>query len=611
MLKLTSYEIESYLREKNLLFRRRGQKAECRLCPFCSGGEHGDKYTFVVYLDQTGGNFKCMRGSCAQSGSFWQLAEHFGDDPKEFYSKSGFGKPRSKADQSKPTIAFELKPNLTFKTEPIEPQKITTEAGEYLKKRGFFVETIDELPIWCDEKGFINFGYYYEGDLCFVKVRQPRKPEKGEPKAWAKWKGGLRTLWLLELCDFTKPYIVITFGEYDAAALKQARIENVVSVPSGDTDLEWINVCYEQLKDLSEIYLWIDNDEAGMAALPKIAARLGERKIKIVTTPYKDANEMLVLEAKKNGIEAAEAAIYAAVHEAKWLYKGDVMQFADIPESDNNFNGYLTGLTILDENLGGSLFGRLTLHSGSNKAGKSTAINQIVATSIEQGAIVCVYAGEDEPSSYKYNMQVHVGGYEGSDVKTSKAGAQYAEIKQDFKRKIDDWAFNRLFVITRRSNLNEDTIIENFRLAFERYGCDRFVVDNLMKLVASKDTNNLNFRQTQVINKLSDFAKETRSIVDVIVHTNKTDDETAPPKTSRDIAGAKEIVNLCDSAINWWRVPEDKKSEYGGSDSVCTILENRVFGIKKQANLIYDWRIRRFAEDSIQLRDSRYNLEIQ
>ena len=75
MLKLRTYEIESYLRGKGLSFRRRGQKAEVQFCPFCSGGESGDKYTFVVYLDESGGNYKCMRGKCAESGSFWQLAE--------------------------------------------------------------------------------------------------------------------------------------------------------------------------------------------------------------------------------------------------------------------------------------------------------------------------------------------------------------------------------------------------------------------------------------------------------------------------------------------------------------------------------------------------------
>lgn len=600
MLKLKSSDIQSYLRGKGLSFRRRGAKAECKTCPFCSGGESGDKYTFVVYLDESGGNFKCMRGKCAQAGTFWALAEHFGDDPKEFYERD--------TETYAPAIVRELKPVLTFKAQKVEPQKLTETAASYLQKRGFTPEVLEEMPIWCDEKGLINFGYYHEGELCMVKVRQPRKPVEKEPKAWQKWEGGLRTLYGLELCDFTKPYIVITFGEYDAIALRQARLENCVSVPCGDQDLEWINVCYEQLKELKEIYLWLDNDDAGRKVLPKLAARLGERKIKLIDSPYKDANEMLLKESlKTNPMEAAEK-VCQAVMDAKWLYKGDVMQFADIPEQETSFEGVSTGIEVLDKNLGGSLYGRTILLTGSNKAGKSVFINQLTAEAIENGAKACIYAGEDQITTYKYNMQVHVGSYEAGDTKTSRTGAEYIEVRPEFKQKIDDWAFNRLFAISRKSGLNDDTIIENFQLAFERFGCDFFVVDNLMKLVASKDTANVNFRQTQVMNRLTDFAASNGVVVYIIAHTSKTDDERSPPKTSRDVSGAKEIVNLCDAAINIFRVPDDLKSEYNNFDAVVTILENRVFGIKTSANLIYDWRVRRYAESNEKLMKARYSI---
>lgn len=607
MLKLASHEIESYLREKGLTFRRRGQKAECKICPFCSGGEHGDKYSFVVYLDQTGGNFKCMRGSCAASGSFWQLAEHFGDDPKEFYSRENFNRPRSETESN---IVSELKPVLTFKSEAITPQKLTGNALAYLEKRGFDAETLDALPIWCDEIGNINFGYYFESELCFVKVRKPAKPEKGEPKAWAKWKGGLRTLWMLELCDLSKQHLVITFGEYDAVALRHAGIENVVSVPSGDTDLEWINVCYDQLKPLTEIILWIDNDEAGKTALPKIANRLGIRKIKVVETEYKDANEMLVYETKKTSGDAARDALFAAVYQAKWLHKGDVMQFSDIPDSETSFDGYRSGIEILDSNLGGLLNGRLTVIFGDTKSGKSTLVNQIVMTAIEQNGKACVYSGEDELSDYKYKTQVHVAGYDGGDTQTSKAGAEYIVVSDEYKRKVNDWAFNRLFVLSRKSYLNEDNLIENFQLAFERLGCNLFVVDNLMKLVVSKDTTNLNFRQTQVVNKLSDFAKETGAHIILVAHSNKDGSETEPPKSIREVSGAKEIVNLCDSLISVWRIPDDLKQNYDRADTVLTILANRVFGIKISGNMFFDWRIKRLAATLSEMQNTRYNLDI-
>jgi twinkle protein len=607
MLKLKPYEIESYLKGKCRI-RRRGQKAELEKCPFCQGGEHNDRWTFVCYLDESGGNFKCMRGSCDQTGSFWQLAEQYGDDPKDFYERREDDRRRNFSREIDSTITAELKANLTFRAETVKPQKLTAEALKYLEARGFHKEVLDEVSVWCDEQGLINFGYYHKGELCMVKVRQPRKPAAKEQKAWQKWKGGLRTLWGLEQCDLTKKYLIITFGEYDRIAVQQARLENVVSVPCGDSDLEWINVCYDELKDLKEIYLWTDNDEAGRLALPKIAARLGAHKIKVVDTEYKDANEMLLKIARKDGAEAAANAVFEAVMTAKWFHKGDVIDFADIEEVESSFEGFKTGISLLDKQLGGLLFGRLTVITGDTKSGKTTGVNQIVLQAAAQGAIVCGWFGEDEPHEYKNKTYVHLAGYEGIDTVTSNTGAFYSRIKPAYKDAVNAWTRGKLYILTRKSGIDEQNLIANFRLAFERYGCNMFVVDNLMKLVAAKDAHNLNFRQTQVVNSLSDFAKETGSHVFLVTHTNKEQSEERPPKSIREVSGAKEIVNLCDSLISVWRVPEHLKHDYGNAKSVWSILANRVFHETGAINLDYDWRIKAFAEGAEGFRDLRYSI---
>ena len=606
-IKIKPYEIESYLRGKGIQFRRRGQKAECKICPFCSGGESNDKYTFVVYLDESGGNYKCQRGKCAVSGSFWQLAEHFDDDPKEFYERGNAFKPQPRTESA---IAPELVPDLSFHAETVEPQKLTPAALEYLEKRKFNPEVLEQLPIWCDEQGLINFGYYHESELCFVKVRKPRKPADTEQKAWAKWKKGLRTLWLLELCDLSKDYIVITFGEYDAVACRQAQIENVVSVPSGDTDLEWMNICFDKLKNLSEIYLWIDNDDAGRKALPKIAARLGEKKIKVVRTKYKDANEMLVKVALETDIENAQNEIWNAVVQAEWYLKGDVIDFADIEDEEISFEGYKTGLQFLDFNLGGMLQGRLTVHTGNTKAGKSSAVTQIICNAITDGAKVCVWSGEMSKSEFKYNVGVHVAGYEGFEVGTTRTGAEYARIKPEFAEKVRQWAKGNLFVLSHKGKMTVEIMLENFRLAYERFGCEVFVGDNLMKLVAGKGSDNVNFAQTTIVNSFSDFVKETKTHGHLVTHTSKADSDQAPPKTINEVSGAKEIVNLCDSLVSWWRVPEEKQAEFDNASTVCTILANRVFPVRNASmNLIYDWRVKRFAENQAQLTGAKYDLK--
>lgn len=595
MLKLQPHEIEAYLQAKGRI-RRRGQKAEMERCPFCTGGEHSDKWTCVVYLDATGGNYKCMRGSCAQSGSFWQLAEHFGDDPKDFYQLAERPQP------NKP-----LQKQITFKTEPIEPQKLTDEALAYFQRRGLGPDVFDDLAVWCDEKGNVNFGYYHKGECCMVKVRAPRKPKEKEPKAWQAWQGGLRTLWGLEQCDPQLSHLVITFGEYDRIVVMQAGVSNAVSVPCGDSDLEWISVCYDELAKYQQIYLWIDNDKSGQDHLPKIAERLGKERVRVVRTDFKDANEMLVKRMKEVGDEA-DREIFQAVFNAEWYYTGDIVELADIETRERSFEGYLSGFKTIDKALSGFLFGSLTVHTGDSKHGKSSGVNQITATAIDQGARVCVWSGEDQIDDYKYKIEVHVAGGSGCEMKVSnRTGRVYAQVRPEYREKVDGFIREKLFVLNRRFGVTEESLFENFDLAYRRHGCDVFVIDNLMKLVAAKDTQNVNFRQAQIINRASDFAKDNNVHVHIVTHTNKLGTNNEPP-TKMSVSGAKEITNLADNVIAWWKVPEDLRDDYGGADSLCAILANRVFGDEPTAKLMYDQSLKRYGETREELlRDYKFN----
>ena len=94
---------------------------------------------------------------------------------------------------------------------------------------------------------------------------------------------------------------------------------------------------------------------------------------------YKDANEMFLKEQIEHGYDAARDAVFNCVNDAKWIYKGDVIQFADIENKETSFEGIKTNLEVLDRNLGGSLYGRIILVTGSNKSGKSVLINQLTS----------------------------------------------------------------------------------------------------------------------------------------------------------------------------------------------------------------------------------------
>lgn len=605
MLTLEPYEIKSYIQGKGLKTRLRGRKVEMELCPFCGGGESKDKFTFVVYTD--GGNFKCMRGSCATAGTFWALTEKFGDNPKDFYqSDRSYRKPQTT--QAAEIVSQVRTDYSNFHTEKFEPHPITKQAKDYLTLRGFSDAAIDGVKISCDQKGNIAFLYFDTKDeLCLVKLRKAGKAQKGEPKAWQAWKNGLRTLWGIEDINPEVKSIIITFGEYDRIAVVQAKFENVVSVPCGDSDLAWIDICYDDLKQFDEIYLWIDNDESGHKHLPLIANRLGKEKIKVVDVPYKDANEMLFTIKKEKGEQAAKDAIFEAVAKAKWYWQGDLIQVADIDDSMPELEGSLTGFDFLDNTLGGFRNGELTLHIGDSGHGKSTAITQITAAGLAQNEAWAVWSGEDEPRMYKYRTSLHIAGITGLKSRVSdKTGKKYYYVLPEFQSKVNDFIRDQLFLFTRKHKINEDILIEVFDLAYRRFGCTRFVVDNLMKLIAGKSAGDKLERQRDITNALSDFSKEIGVHVHLIAHIKKPNSPFEPP--NKDMAsGSKEITDLADNVIAWWRIPPQVKQEFGNFDTLSVILKHRMSGELGQDGTYFDERCKRFAKDSVQTGWSYFN----
>jgi len=242
------------------------------------------------------------------------------------------------------------------------------------------------------------------------------------------------------------------------------------------------------------------------------------------------------------------------------------------------------------------LKGQLTVHCGDSKHGKSVALTQIACSALEQDGVVCIWSGEDDEHSFKYRLDVHIAGYEGTEIKTSHAGREYAALRPEFRERIDRFLRGRMYLYNKRTGVTEDRLVECFELARKRHGCDVFIVDNLMKMVAARDTQQIFFRQAQIINKLSDFAKDNNVHVHIATHINKGGTQDIPP-SKNDVSGAKEITNLADIVLAWWRVPVNVKALYENRDAVCGILANRVFGDEVQANLFFDWRVKRFAEE--------------
>lgn len=162
----------------------------------------------------------------------------------------------------------------------VEIRLPTDEIISYFSKRKISRETLDTFKIGSDDKGNIVFPFYRDNALVYVKYRVPRKPQGKEKKEWQAH-NTQPILFGMDLCAFSQP-LIITEGQIDCLSLYEAGIRNVVSVPSGCSNLDWIDSCWEWLEKFQTIILFGDNDDPGRKMVREVVRRLDEARCMVV-----------------------------------------------------------------------------------------------------------------------------------------------------------------------------------------------------------------------------------------------------------------------------------------------------------------------------------------
>jgi len=365
------------LAEKHIgYFRVKNGQVIAEYCPFC-GGHDKDKETFAIGLNN--GLWQCLRGSCSKKGNFQQLCSFFGVD-----APIGYSLPR----------VTEQKKKSYDKPDPAKLLPMTPEIVTYFASRRISEQTMLDWDIRSDEHGNIVFPFYRDEKLVFVKYRKPKPHAKEDgPKEWP-MANTEPILFGMNMTTFNKP-LVITEGEFDALALYEAGVTNVVSVPMGCNNFEWINLCWEYLEKFNQIILFGDSDEPGLEMVSVLSKRLGEDRCMIpkeypeailngnnLNRICKDANEILMgygPEYLKNMVDSCEPA----------PIKG-VLELSKIPFIDpTTVPRIMTRIPALDNMIGGLSEGGVTIISGKRAEGKSTLSGPILLCAIEQGYSVC------------------------------------------------------------------------------------------------------------------------------------------------------------------------------------------------------------------------------
>lgn len=526
-------------------YKKRGVEIVPETCPYCQGGQRNDKYSFALNVDKK--TYNCKRGKCSVSGHFVELCRDFGEETEKRFNIS------RKKKYKPPKV--EVKSNISSKTE------------EYLRKRGFSRETWEKRGVFENERN-IAFPYYQDGELVLVKYRPPRKVKEGESKGWRE-PGGKPVFWGMDDCNPEKP-LIITEGEMDTLALVECGLENVVSVPSGNKDLNCIKECWGWLEQFQKVIIWGDNDEPGKEMVDELVRRLGEWRCYVVESPHKDANVHLFLEGKESTIKAVEDARAIPI---KGLLRLSEVRAFDITECERAASGFKG----IDHHIGGFVMGQVSIWTGENGSGKSTFLGQILTNAIEQGHAVCAYSGELTASLYKYWTELQMAG---KDFLSSKhdpiRDRTTYYVPPDLRDIIEDWYHDKYFLYDAMSgpSTTED-ILRTFEQAARRYRCKVFLIDNLMTTVFDGSERDYYRQQSEFIGRVKDFSHKYNVHSHIVAHPRKTNGQL----TKADVSGSGDITNRADNVFGVERVQEEEKEKEGlDYDAMVHVLKSRLTG---------------------------------
>lgn len=497
----------------------------------------------------------------------------------------------------------------TYTQPKIEILPLTTEATEYLTKtRCFHRETLEAFRLGCNRAGEIVIPCYDENDkLQQVKYRHPRGEMIFRKRQTANggWEdsvsktiaepGGKPILLGAHLCDPREGALVIAWGDYDALAVAQDGVPNVCGLIGGDMNLKFVELQWKFLEQFSEIIFYPDDDknpetaEKSRKKLDELAARLGKYRCKLVTDKdrfgCKDANELL----QKQGRGANRTAVENAIP----YPEENLIRIADYQEPAWK-EGIASRWSAIDRNTGGHAGGQLTIISGDNGAGKTTAVFNLVANFIREQASVMLWSGELKPSKVRFWFEQICAGADHIEAHISpKTGAEYFTPSPLATPQIRNW-YADFFYVLDEPEIGQESFFQKAELAVRRHDCKVIVIDNLMAFTGGTGES---YYQAQ-----GDFAQSCKRFAEkwdihliLVCHNKKENDfNKLPDKDS--VEGSKKVTNWADFVFQIWRIPESQKDKHDNADAIFNLCKNREHGTLLQAKMTFEKASKRYTE---------------
>lgn len=559
-------------------YRTKGKELQIRVCPFCGK----DKWKF--YLNSETGLFHCKSGSCDERGSFHKLLHKYGIETN--FRESAKYKTYDKV------LSLTVEEQKEFKS-------LNDKMYEYWKSRKISKNTLDYMKV-CQRKGVIVFPYMYQNQLKMLKYRINENGTQ-KKKIWQQ-EGGISTLWGLDKVNTEEP-VIITEGEPDMLSWIEAGISNVVSLPFGTSNMDWIENDWEILQKIQMFYICMDNDDAGKKAEAELKSRLGIDKCKRIDLGnYNDVNDIL----KHEGPDKLQE-----LYELPIDYPIDGLYYAEDINLNGKYDNFVTSLREIDKKVGGFKLGNTTVWTGTPGSGKSTLLNQIMIKALDNGYKCCLYTGEmSKEDIMKWFCLQLFGKKSCIPVKNEIRDTYEYRVKEEYIEKFGAVVGKNLLIIETESQITDEELLEKMKFAYRRDGVKVFVIDNLMKVSFSKKGNSSKYdNQADFMSAIVDFSIKNNVHNHLIAHPKKPNGEM----TMYDISGASEIPNLAHNIIHIKRLDEKEKDkiwrELGKNfDNLITVTKNRNYGDGVGSiGLQYDKDTKRFYTNDVE-KHEEYNI---
>lgn len=520
---------------------------------------------------------------------------------------------------------FEYKENSYFNNYryPKEENNDNREKVEkYLNKRSISVDTLDFCDIKQDVKGNIVFEHRDEnGKLLCTKYRPSQKVRKGQAKMW--WQEKSSTCPILygaNWIDITKPLVIVE-GHVDVLAVIESGLYNVVSIPHGAEDKNWIEFNWEWLENFDKIILWFDDDKVGQKALKEVVSRLGEHRCFVVDYPS-DIKQQI--SDKFKGIEDkidANNVLFACgkeqvrflIDNAKEIPLSNVIDVFDADDFDVKDEEHIpTSFNSVDSMLFGHYMNTISIWTGRPGHGKSSVIIQsCIIEPLDLGYSVFVFSGELTSGMLKNWITTPIAGnrhimeFDNGDNKPKSY-----TVTKEAKDAIASHYKGRVFTHDEELETTPSDILNRMEYMYKKRGVKVFIIDNLMCVDFSEYEDEYKAQKKFVMDIIA-FQRKYGVQVHLVAHPKKND--FFQELTEYDIFGSSNIPNLAHRIYAIRRVSEQEKQDPDNPlsrySAVFRILKDRITGIyRKNVGINYDFSSKRLYSEKDDV-DRAYNWE--